>query len=533
MKGSAVLAGLGSSLRQVFRRFTIWQLLLTFVVMLYVVYFTTISLDRHHSLGTSTYDLGLYEQGLWLLSQGKAPFVTLMGRNLFGDHSSFILVALAPIYRLFPNAGTLFFVQSLVIGLGAVPIFLTARRRLASEAMAFVLAVCYLLHPAVGWTNLENFHPDCFLALFVGMAIYAALESKWRLYWVFVVLTLLVKEDVVLVVLPLAVWVAMRSDRRRGAATAFATVSATLIAMFLVMRSLIGVPTRNAWRIPFGGPSGLAREVVARPGNVIEHLRSDSRPFYLWQMTFPMAFVFLKRPGVAAISAIVLFTNVLSTFWYQYHIEYHYSLIAVPAIILGTVYALEQFGRRGKRRLVGAVAVTSVWSCLMWGTVPVGAILMPGAQDPIGRDLRTSWSPDDEPAIAAREMFALIPAEASVSADHSLTPHLANREQIYQFPNPFRVVLYGVGDSLEDVRACLPAADNIEYVLLEAPSRKANAVWLMVGGDFEAVAHNDFWVLYHRVGHSVSCELSSRDGYRHLVNADRSMQSGAVRFVNV
>jgi len=522
---SPASVSLGPSLRKVLQRFTIWQLLLTFVVMFYVIYFTAMSLDRHHGLATSTYDVALYEQGLWLLSHGKAPFVTLMGRNLFGDHASFILIFLVPIYRLFPDAGTLFFVQSLVIGLGAVPIFLAARRRLASEAMAFVMAVCFLLHPAVGWTNLENFHPDSFLALFVGMAIYAALERRWRMYWVFVVLTLLVKEDVVLVVLPLAAWVAMRRDRRIGVATAVVTVSATLIAMFLVMRSLIGVPTRNAWRIPFGGPGGLAREVVARPGNVIEHLRGDGRPFYLWQMAFPMAFVFLRRPGVAAISFLVLFTNILSTFGYQYNVEYHYSLIAVPAIVIGTVYAIEQLGQRGKRRLVAGIAVTSVWSCLMWGAVPVGAILMPGAEDPIGRDLPASWSPDDESAIAAREMFALVPANASVSAHHTLTPHLANREAIYQFPNPFRVVLYGVGDSLEDARACVPAADKIEYVLLEARSTEAVAEWWIAAADFEIVARDDFWVLYHRVDHAVSCVYGNPDGYRHLVNADPSTQS--------
>ena len=52
-----------------------------------------------------------------------------------------------------------------MIGLGAVPVFLYARRRLQSEAMALVLAGAYLLHPAVGWTNLENFHPDSFLGV--------------------------------------------------------------------------------------------------------------------------------------------------------------------------------------------------------------------------------------------------------------------------------------------------------------------------------------------------------------------------------
>ena len=72
----------------------------------------------------------------------------------------------------------------------------------------------------------------------------------------------------------------------------------------------------------------------------MRHLRSDDRPWYLVQMTAPFMWLFARLPSVALISGVVLFTNVLSTFWYQYQIEYHYSLVAVPALSLGTVYAI-------------------------------------------------------------------------------------------------------------------------------------------------------------------------------------------------
>lgn len=487
-------------------RVTGWQAALFGMILIYVVYFTKISLDVHHGLGTSSYDVGLYDQGVWLMSRGKAPFVTLMGRNLMGDHASLILIFVAPFYWLFPSTGTLFFIQSLVIGLGALPVFLAARRRLQSEAMAVVLAGCFLLHPAVGWTNRENFHPDCFVAFFVGMAIYGALERKWRLYWVFVVLTLLVKEDVSLVILPLGIWVGMKRDWRIGLATGMATVGATVLGMFVIMRSLIGVPTRNAWRIPFGGPSGVIREAIERPGNVIDHFRSDSRPFYFWQMTFPVAYVFARRPGLAAVSLLVLVTNMLSTFWYQYHVEYHYSLIAVPAIVIGSVYALETLGRRWRRRLVAVMGLTSLWACLMWGAIPLGKVITPWMDPPIGRAEPYYWPPSHPVAVAAREIMAEVPADASIATYHSLAPHLAHREQIYQFPNPFRVVLYGVGTEMEAARACLPAANDLQFVLLQVSlNTEQQADWDRVKADFDVVAENEFWVLYERTDDSVQC----------------------------
>ena len=78
------------------------------------------------------------------------------------------------------------------------------------------MAACLPAAPGGGWTNRENFHPDAFLGVFVGFAIYGALERRWRLYAVFVVLALLVKEDVSLVLVPLGVWVAIKRDRRIG-----------------------------------------------------------------------------------------------------------------------------------------------------------------------------------------------------------------------------------------------------------------------------------------------------------------------------
>jgi uncharacterized membrane protein len=317
---------------------------------------------------------------------------------------------------------------------------------------------------------------------------------------VFVVLSLLVKEDVFLVLIPLGVWVFVKRDRRLGIATILGSMAMTVFGMFIVMRNLIGVPTRNGWRIPFGGPGGVIKETIERPGNVIEHFRSDHRPFYFWQMTAPFAWVMARAPSVALISLVVLTTNMLSTFWYQYQIEYHYSLIPVPAIALGTVWALAKLTRRARRWCLAAVATMSVWTCLMWGAVPIGSLLTPWAKDPIGVAMPYSWSPDHPIAAAAREIVRLVPDDAVVSAQHSITAHLARREQIYMFPNPFRVVLYGPNTDLEVARARLPQADEVEYVVLPRQlDATTQADWDAVSADFAVAAENDYWVLYRRV----------------------------------
>ncbi len=477
------------------RRPSVPLLIVLGAVAVYTWYFTKRTLDIHHALGTSTYDSALYDQGMWLLSRFKAPFSTLMGRNVFGDHTSFVLFLLVPFYWLFPGAGIMFFAQSLAIGAGAIPVFLYGRRRLGSEWFAVVGAATYLLHPAVGWTNLENFHPDAFLGVFVGVAIYAALESKWRLYVVFVVLSLLVKEDASLVIVPLGVWVAIKRDRRIGLLTIVGSVAFMLTAMYLVMRNLIGVPTRNGWRIPFGGPRGVIDTAVTNPTQLSDYLSSEERPWYIWQMTVPFAWLFLRLPSVAAISALVLFTNILSTFWYQHQIEYHYSLIAVPALAIGTMYAIgavrervEWSGHvvplRGVAVLVlGIVTVITsyLWAPMPWGVQP-----------------QFYGDPNNPDAVAARELIAEIPGDAVVSAQYRITPHLAYREEIYQFPTPFRVVLYGPDTSIEGSRL-EDRAERVEYVMIPtAQDAQLQADWAAIAPAFDLVDSNDYWLLYHR-----------------------------------
>ncbi len=108
----------------------------------------------------------------------------------------------------------------MAISAGAIPVFLYTRRRLESEIAASIFALVYLIHPATVWIGIENFHPDSFLGLFIGVALYAALEQRWRLLFVALVLSLSVKEDVALVIIPLGIWLAFRKSRKVGLTTA-------------------------------------------------------------------------------------------------------------------------------------------------------------------------------------------------------------------------------------------------------------------------------------------------------------------------
>jgi len=465
---------------------TVWHAVAFTSTVIYTAWLAVRTTRDHFGLGTSAYDFGLYDQGIWLLSQGKAPFVTLMGRNLFGDHTSFILLPLVPLYWVVGSTGLLFVVQALWLGIGALPVWKTARLLLPSPAMACVAVAAYLLHPALTYTGMENFHPDAALAPLIAWSLYAAIGYRWVQYIVSVVLILMVKEDTALFVSALGLWVALRRDRRIGLLTVFGSLWLCILLLFAVMRGIVGVPYRNEWRLPFGGFGGVLKTAVTRPDKLLAHLVSGERPLYLLQLLAPVGFVALLRPEIALLGTLPLLSNLVSTFWYQSQIEYHYAVQFVPILVIGAFYGISRITEHLRIWVVSAVLVGSLVCAYLWTPLPLMRTEMP------------RWSPSHPAVAAAHEAINRVPEDAVVSAYHTLTAHMARRERIYVFPTPYRRVLYGPNVFAKGDR--LPFAEEIQYVVLPRELEGEAAVdWQREQMFFEVVYGNDWWTVYERL----------------------------------
>lgn len=478
-------AALGALLRR-WGRITVWHSIAVCLTLLYTGWLAVRTTRNHFGLGTSAYDFGLYDQGVWLLSQGKAPFVTLMGRNLFGDHTSFILLPLVPLYWVVGSTGLLFVVQAIALGLGALPIWKITRHLLGSLPMSCIAVVAYLLHPALTYTGLENFHPDAALAPLIAWALYAGITYRWVQYTFAVLLILAVKEDTALFVVALGAWVALRRDRQIGLLTIFGAVWFAVLMLFAVMRGIVGVPYRNEWRLPFGGFGGLIRTALTRPDKLIRHLVDGERPLYLLQILAPVGFVALLRPEIALLGTLPLLTNLVSTFWYQSQIEYHYAVQFVPIVVIGAMFAISRVAEHLRSWMAGLVLAGALICAVAWTPLPLMRVQAP------------TWTPRHPSVSAAHEAISRVPHDSVVAAYHTLTAHMARRERIYVFPVPFRRVLYGPDVFAKGDR--LPFADEVQFVILPRElGGEAELDWQRESSRFEVVYGNGWWTVYERL----------------------------------
>jgi uncharacterized membrane protein len=154
-----------------------WLPWLFVAVGIYVAVTVTFSEVRQLELVTNTLDLGVYQQAFWSAAHGR-PFYeapdweTGSYGSLLEIHSAFVLYAVVPIYAAFPNALTLFVVQSLVVGLAAVPLFSFAADVTGSSRRAFVAALLYLTWFPVVAGNLFDFHAEAFVPLAMFLVAY-------------------------------------------------------------------------------------------------------------------------------------------------------------------------------------------------------------------------------------------------------------------------------------------------------------------------------------------------------------------------
>jgi uncharacterized membrane protein len=198
-----------------------------------VVYFAVsvaLSWLRSLDLTTTTWDMGIYQQALWSTSHGR-PFWEAADAETGGYgsflqvHSSFLLYLLVPLYEVAPTELTLFVVQSAVVALAAVPLYLLGRDLTGSGRWGLVAGVVYLAWFPVLSANLYDFHAEAFLPL--EIFAFVLLWNRSRYAWGFLV-----------------------------ALVAFATLELAPVLLFFVGVFFL-LPDRDQWR------AGVARRRAA------------------------------------------------------------------------------------------------------------------------------------------------------------------------------------------------------------------------------------------------------------------------------
>jgi uncharacterized membrane protein len=270
---------------------------------------------RHLRFNSTAYDLAIHEQVFWNTLHGH-PFATsLEVDNYLADHfSPFLLVPMLP-YALYQSPLTLVVLQAVVLGLGAIPVFRLARRKLSSDLLASALTIAYLLYPALGFLARFDFHAEIF-AVPAFLAAFDAMDrDRWNTATLWLSVPLLCKENLGLTV---AAWglyaLLVRRKPYWGLAWFAVGLAQFWFSSFWLIPTLRGESSDTLLRYTWLGDSPLEmlETLLTSPGEVWAHATGASRLFYLVQLLAPVGFLSLLGPCELALAAPGLAVNLLA-----------------------------------------------------------------------------------------------------------------------------------------------------------------------------------------------------------------------------
>jgi uncharacterized membrane protein len=480
------------------------RLLLIVAIAAYALWFSWLTLSRFWALEARALDMGNLHQAIWNTAHGNWFHQTNQpgSTNRLSLHVEPILLPIAALFRLFPHVEFLLVLQSLVVALGAWPLFALGERKFAPSIgptragwLALVFAVGWLTMPAIQAANWLEFHPVTLAPTFFLAAFYFLVERRAGWFALFAVLAAACKEDLGLIVflMGLYAFVAQR-QRRLGALTMALGLGWSLVAVLGIQNSFGGNIHWGRYDWLGSEPTEILRTLITRPVYVWQHVMASGAARYLFELLAPMAFLALLAPHVFLLALPSLGVNLLADFPPMHQVDtLIYAAPIAPfvalAAVMGTARLLEWLahhaaelgaGWRTALRvapwgLAALLAAAYVASQAAWGYLPGGAnarLFRPTAHD-----------------ARAQAFIARIGRDDAVSAQDKLNPHTAGRTTSFIFPR------------VDD-----PAVGNADVVLLDVtgpawplhPNDLHSSVQDLLAGEFGVEAAGDGYLLLRR-----------------------------------
>ena len=435
-------------------RSRIISILLFLAITGYILFFTAQLFLHYQTFGSRSMDLGNMDQAIWntlhgrLFHQTNQPGVT----NRLSLHVEPILIPVSLLYLVYSGPETLFVFETIIVALGAIPVYALARLKLKNEGLALIFGLVYLMYPPLQAANLLEFHAVTMAPTFLLAAFYF-LETKRPLrFAIFAVLAAACKEEIALIVMLMGFYALFfKHQRRLGLITITASIGWTILAVFVIPPLFARTQNIHWGRYDHLGKNGF--DIVAnffiQPDIFLKQLQEVNALNYLFLLLAPTAFTALFSPVTLLLALPSLGINLLSNFPPMQEVNrLMYAAPIIPAIfissIIGSTVIIRIF--RGKFRVPCPIVN------LIIGVLILTASLIYHTQYgyfPGGGQFRI-WPRITAHHRNAVQIFAQIPPDGALAAHDRLNPHVSQRETLHIFDGTAEGVDYIVLDVTAD-----------------------------------------------------------------------------------
>jgi uncharacterized membrane protein len=413
-----------------------------YIIISFIVLFLA-STIRHILFSSTAYDLGIFDNGIYLISQGENPYISFLKIHILGDHAAWILYLIAPLYFIFPSVYWLFILQAFCLSIAVLPIWHLSKLMELKDSQARSVCLIYLLYPLIFNFNLFDFHPEVIALPLFFIAILAVKLDK--IYWFIcsIIFILGCKAVLALTVAMMGIWLIFYHHKKiYGMIAIFSGIFWFIIATQLIIPYFSGAEAAAVGRYNFLGDSvtEILLNLILKPQIILSHLFTFPNAEYLLLLFIPIIPVLAWQELTNLIPAIpTLFLNLLTDYQPQKDLIHQYSLPIIPFLILTIIASLANH----KTWFYKSYQIR-IWSLIAFLILAKYVYFFPNSL--YMKNLNT-WQ-------STNEAINLIDKEGSVLTAAQIVPHLSHREEIYLATDDFNY------EKINDIDYILLNLDN-------------------------------------------------------------------------
>lgn len=387
---------------------------------------------KYQSYSNYTFDFGIFAQMYERMASSFAPDTTVERSHMmshFGVHFSPIFYLFLPGYYIFRSPIYLFYVQSAAVAAGIFAVYLIAGKLGLSGKLTLALEFIYAFYPCLFNGTFYDFHENKFLTTIILFLFYFIISKNTIWEFILALLLLSVKEDAAIYLIVIALFVMInRKEIWRGAAMLGMAVVYFIIAQQIVAASgTEGVMISRLSDYFINGEStfgSVFKAVFFDIGFLIKQMfTAEKIPFILW-MFVPVLFAPFMTKKIS--SLILLFPiipiNLMQSWKYQYDVDYQYTYGVAALIIVSAIFVIAKLKTDQKR----IVVLTALCMC---------AVMTVSLVYPKMGSVASYMKNTEGTRQQVDELIDSVPETATVTAAHSLVPHLYKVEWLYTMPD--------------------------------------------------------------------------------------------------
>jgi len=429
-----------------------YNFLLWFFIFVYVFCFSWVCVRKFFAFGYYDFDLAIHDLTVWNILHGSI-FNSILGIPFLGNHMHVVLFLIAPFYAIFNHPIFLLILQTLLLGLTAVPLFKLASK-LLDKNWALIVIIGYLLYPALGYTNLFEFHPTVFATFFLTLAFYFYENSSFAQFIIFALLAMLSQENIPLAVIMFGV---LALIERRSFKWSVLPIIIGLFYLFIALKLISyfnhdTVQFINIYSHWGRTPKEIVLNILRRPDLLFLNLFRPPTIRYLYQIFLPV--FFLPCLGIYGLFVALPFfmQHILSNRISEQTIFYHYTAEMIPFIFIGYIYGIKLLLRYPWVKLNQRIFKMFLLFIICLSNLLLGPHwMLPKLISGYKKDFFDQQK---------ETLLAKIPKAASIVATFEFLPYLTHRRNLYSFHH-----VYSGFYTLSQKRYKLPP--EVDYALID------------------------------------------------------------------